>query len=187
MAQVGQTTPIGSREWAIGNYMSGLRQIVLPETGTLNYIGGFFRENTTANTHDLLGAIMTSTGALLYQTTVVSNPVGNLTFGSTAQQIPFAGSPTLSAGTYIIGVASNAPDSSDCIILRGDNDATGLPTWASDNTNVDFHPTWPADVSAVIHTDAARIWNLFLDYTPGGGLTPASPIFIRPQNILVRL
>lgn len=190
MAQVGQITQISGREWSVNNFMSALRGITLAEAATLNYIGVWVRESTTANTNNLIGAIMSSSGLLLHQTNLITTPVANTAFVGTPQQIAFAGGLTVPAGNYILGVASNA-DPANSIIVQGANDTAGLPTWASDNENVDFYPTWPSDVSTVIHTDAARQWGMFLDYTAGASaptitsLTPASPVRVAQTGVVI--
>lgn len=172
MAQVGQTTPSGGREWSIHTNMAAIRRIVLPTGATLNHIGAWVREQTTANAHDLVGAIMTNAGILVYQTNVITAPVANTSFVGTAQQIAFPGGLFVAAGTYLIGVASSGV-AGDCIILQGQNDSAGLPTFANDEENLIFCPTWEPDVSAHLATDATRQWDMYLDYTEASAGRPA--------------
>jgi hypothetical protein len=173
VAQIGQTTPSGGREWSVHTYMSALRRIVLPTGATLNHIGVWVREQVAGNTHDLVGAIMTNAGVLVYQTNVVTTPVANTSFVGTAQQMAFAGGLFVPAGTYLLGVAASGV-AGDCIIVQGQNDSAGLPTFANDpEESVAFYPTWTSsDISAFIATDATRQWDIYLDYTEASAGRP---------------
>lgn len=161
MAQVGQTTPSGGREWSIYPQQAVLRRVTIPVNCTLNHIGVWCREQTTANANDLKAAIYTNSGALVYQSSVLSAAISS-TSTHALKQLNFAGQ-SLSAGTYILAVAAG-PGTSGVVVVQGQNDSSGLPTYMNSDPS-DLYPTFPSDISAIINTGATRQWDLYLDYT----------------------
>lgn len=169
MAQVGQTTQSGGREWSIHPQSATTRRVVIPVNCTLNFIGAWLRESTTPNANDCRGFLLTNAGALLYETAILTAGITSTSFAH--YQLNFSGQ-SVSAGTYIIGV-SGGPDVSGAIIHCGQNDSTGLPTFLFAEDPVTLFPDMPADVSTNLRYDSARQWDIYLDYTEaaaGGGV-----------------
>lgn len=176
MAQVGQTTPSGGREWSINTTGGPLRQVTVPVNCTLNHIGIWVRESTTANSNDLKGAIYTTGGILVYETANLSATIGS-TVSFALEQLVFSGQ-SLTAGTYILAVAAG-PGTTNAI-AQGQNDSSGSPTYIVADTG-SLHPNFPADASTFIHSDSARQWDIYLDYTEAAGSSqaPRSSAFLR--------
>jgi hypothetical protein len=176
MAQVGQTTPSGGREWAINTLGGPLRQVVVPVNCTLNHIGVWVRESTTANSNDLKGAIYTTGGVLVYETANLSATIGS-TVSFSLEQLLFSGQ-SLTAGTYVLAVSAG-PGATNAI-AQGQNDSAGSPTYIVADSG-SLHPSFPADASTFFHTDAARQWDIYLDYTEAAGASqaPRSSAFMR--------
>lgn len=162
--QVGQTSPSGGREWSLNTEGGAVRQVVVPSNCTVNHIGVWVREQTTVNHNDLRAAIYTTAGALVYESAILENDISSTgTFA--LKQLLFSGQ-SLSAGTYRLVVGAG-PASSGNVILQGQNDSSGSPTYIV-STPSTIHPTFPADASAMIFSDSARQWDIYLDYTPAG-------------------
>ncbi len=166
MAQVGQLTPSGGREWAVYDHMGVLRQVTVPVNCTLNHIGVWLREQTAANANNVRAAIYTTTGALLYQTSILTGAINSATTFA-LYQLSFAGQ-ALSAGTYILAVA--ATETTGVVIAQGQNGSAGVPNYVTDEGGT-LHPTFPADISAAIKTDASRQWDIYLDYSEASSST----------------
>lgn len=161
MAQVGQTTPSGGREWSLNTEGGGCRQVTVPVNCTVNHIGVWVREQTTVNHNDLRAAIYTTSGTLVYQTAILENDIGST--GSFAlKQLAFTGQ-SLSSGNYVLAVGAG-PASSGNAILQGQNDSSGSPTYMV-STPSTLHPTFPSDATGMIFSDSARQWDIYLDYT----------------------
>lgn len=167
MAQVGQTSPSGGREWAIYPQMGVLRQVTVPVGCTLNHIGIWVREQTTPNENSLRAAIYTTAGALLYQTSILANAISSTTTHA-LKQLAFAGQ-SLSAGTYILAVSAG-PNTTGTVVVQGQNDSAGSPSYLI-NTDGDPYPNFPASIAASIRTDASRQWDIYLDYTEASAST----------------
>lgn len=163
MAQVGQTTPSGGREWGIYPQQAACRAVTVPVNCTLNHIGVWCREQTTPNSNDLRGAIYTAAGALVYQTSILTGAIDSAS-SHALKQLAFA-SQALSAGNYII-VVSAGPDAA---IVQGQNGPGGEPV--SMHADSPFFPDFPADTSALLDTTATRQWDLYLDYSEDSSRT----------------
>lgn len=166
MSQVGQTTPSGGREFNIYPQQAVLRPITLPVGATLNHIGVWCREQTTVNANDLKGAIYTSAGVLVAQTSVLSAAISS-TSTHALKQVNFAGQ-SVAAGNYIIAVGSG-PATSGLVIVQGQNGPGGVPV--SFFTSPAYYPNFPSDISTLWDTTATRSWDLYLDYTEASAAT----------------
>lgn len=162
MAQVGQTTPSGGREWGIGPSLSACRQVTVPVNCTLNHIGFWAREQTAANANSVKGAVYTSGALLLHETSVLANAItSNVTFSE--YHLEFADEP-ISAGTVLI-ISISASGTNGNVVVQGQNDSTGNPTYQNPEDPVFLYPNFPADASTFTRTDAGRQWDIYLDYT----------------------
>jgi hypothetical protein len=169
MAQVGQTTPSGGREWSIGTNLGACRRVVVPVNCTLNHIGVWVREQTTPNTNNIRAAIYNNSGILQFQTSILTADIDATTFD--LYQLPFSGQ-SLAAGTYILALGSSS--ATGAVIMQGQNDSSGLPTYMNPDEPESLHPTFPSDASLFTRTDAARQWDMYLDYTEATGVTVTS-------------
>jgi hypothetical protein len=172
MPQSGQTTPTGGREWPVTPQSAVLRLVNVPVACTLNHLGIYVREFTAANANDLRGAILTPAGVLLYQTAILSAAITSTTTRQ-LKQLAFSGQ-SLPAGDYILAVAAG-PCTNGHVVANGQTAAAGLPTYMSIEPEGRLHPEFPPDASALIHTDATREWDMFLDWAelPPGMLAAA--------------
>jgi hypothetical protein len=162
MAQVGQTTlSAGTREWALHPTLGAMRQVVVPVNFTLNHIGAFLREQNAVNANNVRAALLTTGGALIHQTSILTAAITSTSVFS-GYQLNFAGQ-SLSAGTYVIAISASGTNGN--VVMHGDNDSTGQLTYIADPSPDTLHPTFPADLSTFVRTDAARQWDLYLDYT----------------------
>lgn len=160
MAQIGQTTPTGGREWALHPGLCALREFTLATDFTLNHVGAWFREQTAANANNVVAGIYNSSGILAATSDVLSAAItSTVTFDE--YEIPFNGE-LLTAGTYRILVIGNGANGN--VVLQGQTSTAGLPTYANFDPEISF-PTLPSDISALILSDASRAWDLYLDYT----------------------
>lgn len=174
MSQVGQTTPSGGREWALNTQGGVARPVTVPVNCTLNHIGVWCRESTTANSNNLKAAIYTTAGILAAQSDVLTAAISS-TATHALKQIPFSGE-SLSAGNYILVVLAGPAATN--VIAQGQNDSAGLVSYIVD-TEGDIYPAgdedpWPSDVSLLLKNDAARQWDVYLDYTEAAGVTVTS-------------
>lgn len=175
MSQVGQTTPSGGREFNIYPQQAVLRGVTLAVNATLNHIGVWCREQTTANANDLKAAIYTSAGILVAESSVLSAAISS-TVTHALKQITFSGQ-SVTAGNYLLAVSAG-PATSGLVIVQGQNGPGGVPV--SFFTSPAFYPTYPSDISALWETTATRSWDVYLDYTEAtSGQAPRSSAFLR--------
>jgi hypothetical protein len=162
MARVGQTTASGGREWALHLGLSACRRVTVPVACTVNHIGCWLREQNAVNANDVIAGIYTTGGVLLWTSSVLENDVDSTaTFAE--YQIPFTGA-SLDAGDYVLLVTASGTNGN--VVMQGQNDSAGLPTYVLFDPEITF-PTLPSPVT--FSTDAARQWDIYLDYTESAG------------------
>jgi hypothetical protein len=161
MAQVGQTTPTGGREWALNLGLAAAREITIPDNCTLNHLGVYVREQLTANANDLVACICTPAGVRVATSQVLSNAIAS-TATFDWEQIPFSGE-FVAAGNYVIFAMGSAEDGN--IVLQGQTDVSGVVSYLAFDPEITF-PTIPDDLADELRSDATRSWDMYLDYTP---------------------
>lgn len=161
MAQVGQTTPTGGREWALHPTLGACRPVTVPVGCTLNHIGCYLREQNNANANNVLAAIYTSAGVLVYETAVLTAAItSTVTFAW--YQLTFSGQ-SIGAGSYVLAASGSGTDGN--VVIQGSNDSAGLVTYIAGDDPPTLYPSFPADGSTAFRTDASRQWDMYLDYT----------------------
>jgi len=169
MARVGQTTATGGRSTTIYPNLAAIRPVTLAVNATLNYIGGFFFEQTTANANNIKGALYTAAGLLVHETAELTAPIAS-TSTPTEAHLLFSGQ-AVSAANYLL-VVSSGPGDSGVMIVNGQNGPGGVPVLAF--IDPAFYPDFPADISSYLDSVPTRSWDLFLDYSEAasGSATP---------------
>lgn len=165
MAQVGQTTPSGGREFTIYPQQAVLRGVTVPAGFVPNHIGIWVREQTTPSANDLKAALYTSAGILVAESNVLTTPITS-TSTHALKQVTFPVVSASASGNYLIAVSAG-PGTSGVVVVQGQNGPGGVPV--SFFTDPAFYPTFPSDISALWETTATRSWDLYLDYTESGG------------------
>lgn len=170
MAQVGQNTASGGREWSVQPTGGPARRVTVPSDFTINYIGAFLRESTGTqpNTTNVRAALYNSSNVLQAQSNIlVQNIQSNSVFND--KHMLFTGQGPFPAGNYVLVLVGSA----SIAVCDGQNDSAGQITYIFSDTN-DIYPNFPANTTGntgngEFKTDAARQWDIYLDYTVASG------------------
>lgn len=170
MATVGQVTMTGGRGATIGNQGGVARAFTMPENGTLNHLGIWVKERVAPNANSLRGAIYSATtGDLVHQTNILSNPVPSTTEYNPVHVL-FGAGLTLTGGQNYVMLMMASSDN-DSVDVSGQNGPGGSPVFFSDQ-EVTFYPNFPSNLSALeVDSVATRQWDMWLDYSPQSGST----------------
>lgn len=162
MTVLGQATATGGQTFAINNNAVALRQVTLTERGFFNEIGLWGFEGSAANSNSIRAAIYSTLGAKLAETRTKPTPLG---LGPTPQSTAavFSDSPILAAGTYLIAVAAGGGTGS--VSVNGQTGTSGTPVSANTTSLGGNWPTFPANISGLMDSAAARAWDIRTDYT----------------------
>lgn len=171
MAQVGQTTPTGTRSIAIFDAQAAMSRLTIPVGATVNYLGCYLYESITANENDLIAFIYnSSTAALIYTSNILANAITSTSIGAPYNaHVTFTGA-TLASGTYDFVICATGRGGTP--IVSGQNGPGSTPVLLQ-RSNIYGAPPDPYTLGTVDST-ATRTWDIYVDYTAGGGSSIAA-------------
>lgn len=160
MATKGRTTATGGREWAAHPGLGPAFAFTMTESGTLNFLRIYLREQLTANANDAVAVVCTAAGAVVAVSSVLTNAV-NSTVTFAQYTLNFA-SQLMAAGNYVAFVVGSGEDGN--LVAQGQTDVSGVVSYVNFDPPITF-PTIPDPVTGFA-SDATRSWDMYIDYTP---------------------
>lgn len=163
MPQTGQTTPTGGRSQFVYETSGAARAMPLPADATLNFVGVYCWEQTTAFENDLRAAVYdVTTGDKLHETNILANAISSNSSGTLFDaHIPFPAGTTLSARNIVVVVS--ATGRGGVPIVNGSNGPGGSAVGMG---GTEIYPTFPANFAGFLDTTTPQQRDIYLDYTP---------------------